>query len=50
MHKWLTCYLLKESYEKLQSNLKSGMDPFTARNENQVFYAKSLAIAYIRVT
>lgn len=49
MYQWLTCYLLKQSHEKLERNLKMGMDAFTAKNETQVYYSKSLAIAYIKV-
>lgn len=49
MYKWLTCYLLKESHDKLQNNLKAGMDPFIARNETQVYYLKNLAIAFVTV-
>lgn len=47
-YQWLTCYLLKKSYEKEQVLLKAGLDNFEARNEIQVYHAKSLAIAYIQ--
>jgi hypothetical protein len=49
MFDWLLCYLLKISHTKLQASLKSGKDAFTARNLNQVFYSKTLAIAFIEV-
>jgi hypothetical protein len=43
------CYLLKISHEKLEESLKLGKDLFTARNENQVFYSKTLAMVFIEV-
>lgn len=49
MFDWLMCYLLKISHEKLEESLKLGKDLFTARNENQVFYSKTLAIVFIEV-
>ncbi|KAI4461789.1 electron transport oxidoreductase [Holotrichia oblita] len=48
IYQWLVCYLLKITYNKYQGNIKKGMDPFTAKNENQVFYSRSLGIAYIQ--
>jgi hypothetical protein len=49
MFDWLLCYMLDKSYKKLEHNLKQGKDLFTARNENQVFYSKTLAIIFIEV-
>lgn len=49
MFDWLSCYLLKISHKKLDGNLKSGKDAFTARNQNQVFYSKNLSIVFIEV-
>ena len=49
MFDWLMCYLLKISHEKLEESLKLGKDLFTARNENQVFYSKTLAMVFIEV-
>ena len=49
MFDWLLCYMLDKSYKKLEKNLKQGKDLFTARNENQVFYSKTLAIIFIEV-
>ena len=49
MFDWLMCYLLKASHQKLDESLKAGKDLFTARNENQVFYSKTLAIVFIEV-
>ncbi|CAF0988482.1 unnamed protein product, partial [Brachionus calyciflorus] len=47
MFDWLICYMVKISHDKLQNNLKKGQDLFTARNENQVFYSKSLALIFM---
>jgi hypothetical protein len=46
---WLLCYLLKSSHQKLFQNLKDGKDLFTARNENQIFYSKTLALVFMEV-
>ena len=49
MFDWLLCYMVKISHQKLEASLKSGKDQFTARNLNQVFYSKTLAIIFIEV-
>ncbi len=49
MFDWLLCYVLKNSHSKLDKSLKEGKDAFTARNENQVFYSKTLSIVFIEV-
>lgn len=49
MFDWLLCYMLKSSHDKLTQSLKSGKDSFTARNDNQVFFSKTLAIVFIEV-
>ncbi|KAK9731627.1 Acyl-CoA oxidase [Popillia japonica] len=56
IYQWLVCYLLKITYNKYikitynkyKNNIKKGMDPFTAKNDIQVFYSRSLGIAYIQ--
>ncbi|KAJ8939078.1 hypothetical protein NQ318_008682 [Aromia moschata] len=48
IYKWLVCYLLKMSYEKVSGELKSGKSIFWAKNDSQVYYSKNLAIAYIQ--
>ncbi|GIX76895.1 peroxisomal acyl-coenzyme A oxidase 3 [Caerostris extrusa] len=45
-YKWLVCYLLKQSSEKLKNELKYN-DPFTSRSRTQVYYCRSLSIAYV---
>ncbi|XP_013380752.1 peroxisomal acyl-coenzyme A oxidase 3-like [Lingula anatina] len=47
-YEWLVCYLLQQSAEKLQHELQSGKDSFQARNDSQVYYCRTLAIAYIQ--
>lgn len=46
---WLLCYILKLSHDKLESSIKAGKDLFTARNENQVFYSRTLSIVFMEV-
>ncbi|XP_033123209.1 peroxisomal acyl-coenzyme A oxidase 3-like isoform X2 [Anneissia japonica] len=46
-YKWLVVYLSKESAHKLMRESKKGEDSFTARNNSQVYYCRSLAIAFI---
>ncbi|CAH1988782.1 unnamed protein product [Acanthoscelides obtectus] len=48
IYQWLVTYLLKISHEKLENQLKSGKLQFWAKNDTQVYYAKSLAVAYIQ--
>lgn len=49
-YQWLVCYLLKQSAAKLGLELSRRKDPFTARNDSQVFFCRSLALAYIECT
>eukprot|EP00794_Sanderia_malayensis_P014290 gene14290-15777_t len=44
---WLVCYLLAQSSKKLNMELASGKDEFTARNDSQVYACRSLALAFI---
>lgn len=48
IYQWLNVYLLKSTYERMEKNQKGGLDAFTAKNESQVYYSRSLAIAYIQ--
>lgn len=46
-YKWLVCWLLKTTFEKLNSLTNSGVDGFTAKNESQAYFARSLSLAFI---
>ncbi|CAL8130578.1 unnamed protein product [Orchesella dallaii] len=48
IYKWLVCYLLRLTAEKYQTLLAaSDQDNFLAKNESQVFFARTLSLAYI---
>lgn len=47
---WLVLWLLKSFQEEYELQLRNGKDPFTAKNDSQVYCARSLAIAYIEVS
>lgn len=49
MFDWLVCYMLKISHQKQEGFIKAGKDLFSSRNDNQVFYAKTLAIIFMEV-
>ncbi|XP_063780212.1 peroxisomal acyl-coenzyme A oxidase 3 isoform X2 [Pseudophryne corroboree] len=49
-YKWLVCYLLNDSYHKLQHERQKTSNDFHARNNSQVYYCRSLSIAFIEHT
>ncbi|KAK7910298.1 hypothetical protein WMY93_014982 [Mugilogobius chulae] len=48
-YKWLVCFLLDESYKKLQQQRIMGKEEFEARNDSQVYFCRSLSLAYIEL-
>jgi acyl-CoA oxidase len=46
-YQWLVCYLLKQTKNKLDTLVKKDGE-FWAKNNTQVYYAKSLGIAFIQ--
>lgn len=46
-YKWLVCWLLKATSNKLNSILKTGVDGFSAKNSSQAYFARSLSLAFI---
>ncbi|GAA6230986.1 peroxisomal acyl-coenzyme A oxidase 3 isoform X1 [Lates japonicus] len=46
-YKWLVCFLLEESQKRLEQQRALYKDEFEASNNSQVYYCRSLAIAYI---
>ncbi|XP_072163287.1 peroxisomal acyl-coenzyme A oxidase 3-like [Diadema setosum] len=49
-YRWLVVYLLQESSHKVQHELMNGKDAFTARNDSQVYFCRSLALVYMQHT
>ncbi|XP_035826828.1 peroxisomal acyl-coenzyme A oxidase 3 [Aplysia californica] len=46
-YRWLVSYLLVESGRRLGEQTQAGKDAFTARNDSQAYYCRSLSLAYI---
>lgn len=49
MLQWLVCWLCREVAAHLQTQIDSGKDQFTARNNSQVFLAHTLSLVYVKV-
>lgn len=49
-YRWLVCKLSVDSSAKLQNELDCGKEMFTANNDSQVYYCRTLALAYIELT
>ncbi|KAL5015832.1 hypothetical protein ScPMuIL_005421 [Solemya velum] len=46
-YKWLVLKLLVDSAARLQKELDSGKDSFSARNDSQAYYCRTLALVYV---
>jgi hypothetical protein len=49
-YKWLVCWLLQATANKLTSQHQLGKDAFSAKNDSQMFFAKTLSLAFIEVS
>lgn len=49
-YKWLVARLLVDSAARVGDQLNSGKDGFTARNDSQAYFCRSLSLAYIEHT
>lgn len=46
-YKWLVCWLLQATANKIKSQHQLGKDAFSAKNDTQTFFAKTLSLAFI---
>ncbi|XP_061107906.1 peroxisomal acyl-coenzyme A oxidase 3 isoform X2 [Conger conger] len=46
-YRWLVCFLLCESSEKVAQEKRCGKGDFEARSDSQVYYCRSLAIVFV---
>ena len=49
-YKFLVARLLVDSGERVRQQLNSGKDGFTARNDSQAYFCRSLSLAFIEVS
>ena len=49
-YKWLVARLLVDSAARVGDQLKAGKDGFTARNDSQAYFSRSLSLAFIEVS
>lgn len=46
-YKWLCCWLVKSTADRVKCFQREGKNLFECKNESQVFYARTLSIAYV---
>ncbi|XP_012527956.1 peroxisomal acyl-coenzyme A oxidase 3 [Monomorium pharaonis] len=46
MFKWLVCYYLKKTYQRMMELKSSGMSNFDVKNNIQTFFARTLSLVY----
>jgi len=46
-YQWLVCYLTESTVDRLKVHQAQGKDAFTAKNESQVFFARTLSIVFV---
>lgn len=44
---WLVCWLCERTTVKFKEQIATGADPFTAKNNTQVYLARNLSLAYV---
>ena len=49
-YRWLVSFLFEESQQRLAEENKKTKCSFTGRNNSQVYYARSLALAFVEVS
>lgn len=45
-YEWLLCHLLEKTEQRVNGDLKAGLNRFEARNNSQVYAARELSLAY----
>ena len=44
--RWLTCYYMKKTFERVKMLKQNGSNDFVAKNDSQLFYARNLTLVY----